>query len=83
MGKNRTRGSHSQDLTFTDTTSGLLFDGRSAYTVIVASGACSTVIDQLGMKTSVQSGVFGSVSNKGDTGDGLSNFIHFQLGVPP
>ena len=36
----------SNSLTFTDTTSGFLFNGRSAYTVIVTSGSCSAAIDK-------------------------------------
>lgn len=74
MGKNRTRRSHSQDLTFTDTTAGLLFDGRSAYTVIVTSGTCGAAINQ-GIKYLGQS-VYSSVSNKGSR-DGLSKSDHF------
>jgi len=34
------------DLVFTDTTSGFLFNGRFAYTVIVTSGTCSAALDQ-------------------------------------
>ena len=36
----------SNSLTFTDTTSGFLFNGRSAYTVLVTTGTCSAAIDQ-------------------------------------
>jgi uncharacterized protein (TIGR03437 family) len=36
----------SNSLTFTDTTSGFIFNGRSAYTVLVTSGTCSAAIDQ-------------------------------------
>jgi hypothetical protein len=36
----------SNSLTFNDTTSGFVFNGRSAYTLIVTSGSCSASVDQ-------------------------------------